>query len=125
MTKKELIDSLAKYADDTELYNVSNTFSDFKIFTSEDFIAYQRDENIRYWTDRCESYFAEAEEAQARIVIANEHLAKKETKKWRSELDNATMEYNSKNNLLIYCKKRLDETITYPPEYWKKTFKVK
>lgn len=125
MTKKELIDSLTKYADDAELYNVFNTFSDFKIFDGEDFIAYQRDESIRYWTDRCEKCFAEAEEANARMIIANEHLTKRETKKWRSELNNATMEYNSKNNLLAYCKKRLEEMITYPPEYWKKSFKVK
>ena len=43
--------------------------------------------------------FSEIEEARARITIANAKLAKKETKKWRTELERAT-------NLLNYHKGR-------------------
>lgn len=125
MTKKELIDSLAKYADDTELYNVSNTADDFIIFDGDDFVSYQRDDAVKYWTDRVNRYFVEVEEANAKMVIANEHLAKKETKKWRIELDKATLEHNSKNSLFTYSQQRLAEMKAYSLEHWKKQYGVK
>ena len=64
-----------------------------------------RDRDIAWVEGRRDAEFSEMEEAQARITIANAKLAKKETKKWRTELERAT-------KLLNYHKRQYDYSVS-------------
>lgn len=99
MTKKEIIEALAKYDDSDTIYNASGTYDSVNLANGYDYASILRDRDIAWVEGRRDVEFSEIEEAQARITIANAKLAKKETKKWRTELERAT-------NLLNYHKGR-------------------
>lgn len=99
MTKKEIIEVLAKYDDGDTIYNASGTYDSVNLANGYDYASILRDRDIAWVEGRRDAEFSEIEEAQARITIANAKLAKKETKKWRTELERAT-------NLLNYHKGR-------------------
>lgn len=99
MTKKEIIEALAKYDDGDTIYNASGTYDSVNLANGYDYASILRDRDIAWVEGRRDAEFSEIEEAQARIAIANTKLAKKETKKWRTELERAT-------NLLNYHKGR-------------------
>ena len=99
MTKKEIIEVLAKYDDGDTIYNASGTYDSVNLANGYDYASILRDRDIAWIEGRRDAEFSEMEEAQARITIANAKLAKKETKKWRTELERAT-------NLLNYHKGR-------------------
>lgn len=99
MTKKEIIEALAKYDDSDTIYNASGTYDSVNLANGYDYASILRDRDIAWVEGRRDAEFSEIEEAQARITIANAKLAKKETKKWRTELERAT-------NLLNYHKGR-------------------
>lgn len=99
MTKKEIIEALAKYDDGDTIYNASGAYDSVNLANGYDYASILRDRDIAWVEGRRDAEFSEIEEAQARITIANAKLAKKETKKWRTELERAT-------NLLNYHKGR-------------------
>ena len=99
MTKKEIIEVLAKYDDGDTIYNASGTYDSVNLANGYDYASILRDRDIAWVEGRRDAEFSEMEEAQARITIANAKLAKRETKKWRTELERAT-------NLLNYHKGR-------------------
>lgn len=96
MTKKEIIDALAKYDDSTIIYNAGNRRGDVELMSGYDYASKMRDEDIKWRERRRDTEFREVEDAEARIAIANSKLAKKETKRWRTELERATrlLEYH-------------------------------
>lgn len=104
MTKKEIIEALAKYDDGDTIYNASGTYDSVNLANGYDYASILRDRDIAWVEGRRDAEFSEMEEAQARITIANAKLAKKETKKWRTELERAT-------NLLNYHKGRYDSAV--------------
>ena len=99
MTKQEIIEALAKYDDGDTIYNASGTYDSVNLANGYDYASILRDRDIAWVEGRRDAEFSEIEEARARITIANAKLAKKETKKWRTELERAT-------NLLNYHKGR-------------------
>ena len=99
MTKKEIIEALAKYNDGDTIYNTDGVYDSVNLANGYDYASILRDRDIAWVEGRRDAEFSEMEEAQARITIANAKLAKKETKKWRTELERAT-------NLLNYHKGR-------------------
>ena len=104
MTKKEIIEALAKYDDGDTIYNASGTYDSVNLANGYDYASILRDRDIAWIEGRRDAEFSEIEEARARITIANAKLAKKETKKWRTELERAT-------NLLNYHKGRYASAI--------------
>lgn len=105
MTKKEIIEALAKYDDGDTIYNASGTYDSVNLANGYDYASILRDRDIAWVEGRRDAEFSEMEEAQARITIANAKLAKKETKKWRTELERAT-------KLLNYHKRRYDYSVS-------------
>ena len=93
MTKKEIIEALAKYDDGDTIYNASGAYDSVNLANGYDYASILRDRDIAWVEGRRDAEFSEIEEAQARIAIANTKLAKKETKKWRTELNRATKSY--------------------------------
>ena len=93
MTKKEIIEALAKYDDGDTIYNASGTYDSVNLANGYDYASILRDRDIAWVEGRRDAEFSEIEEARARITIANTKLAKKETKKWRTELNRATKSY--------------------------------
>ena len=104
MTKKEIIEALAKYDDGDTIYNASGTYDSVNLANGYDYASILRDRDIAWIEGRRDAEFSEMEDAQARITIANAKLAKKETKTWRTELERAT-------NLLNYHKGRYDSSV--------------
>lgn len=113
MTKKEIIEALAKYDDGDTIYNASGTYDSVNLANGYDYASILRDRDIAWVEGRRDAEFSEMEEAQARITIANAKLAKKETKTWRTELNRAT-------NLLNYHKGRYDSAVNRV-DYYNKT----
>ena len=105
MTKKEIIEVLAKYDDGDTIYNASGTYDSVNLANGYDYASILRDRDIAWVEGRRDAEFSEMEEAQARITIANAKLAKKETKKWRTELERAT-------KLLNYHKRQYDYSVS-------------
>ena len=105
MTKKEIIEALAKYDDSDTIYNASGTYDSVNLANGYDYASILRDRDIAWVEGRRDAEFSEMEEAQARITIANAKLAKKETKKWRTELERAT-------KLLNYHKRQYDYSVS-------------
>ena len=105
MTKKEIIEVLAKYDDGDTIYNASGTYDSVNLANGYDYASILRDRDVAWVEGRRDAEFSEMEEAQARITIANAKLAKKETKTWRTELERAT-------NLLNYHKGRYDSAVS-------------
>ena len=97
MTKKEIIEALAKYDDGDTIYNANGAYDSVNLANGYDYASILRDRDIAWAEGRRYAEFSEMEDAQARIAIANAKLAKKETKTWRTELERAT-------NLLNYHK---------------------
>ena len=104
MTKKEIIEALAKYDDGDTIYNASGTYDSVNLANGYDYASILRDRDIAWVEGRRDAEFSEMEDAQARITIANAKLAKKETKTWRTELERAT-------NLLNYHKGRYNSAV--------------
>lgn len=104
MTKKEIIEALAKYDDGDTIYNANGAYDSVNLANGYDYASILRDRDIAWVEGRRDAEFSEMEEAQARITIANAKLAKKETKTWRTELERAT-------NLLNYHKGRYDSAV--------------
>lgn len=113
MTKKEIIEALAKYDDGDTIYNASGKYDSVNLANGYDYASILRDRDVAWVEGRRDAEFSEMEEAQARITIANAKLAKKETKKWRTELERAT-------KLLNYHKVRYDNSVSRV-DYYKKT----
>lgn len=113
MTKKEIIEALAKYDDGETIYNASGKYDSVNLANGYDYASILRDRDVAWVEGRRDAEFSEMEEAQARITIANAKLAKKETKKWRTELERAT-------KLLNYHKVRYDNSVSRV-DYYKKT----
>lgn len=105
MTKKEIIEALAKYDDGDTIYNTDGVYDSVNLANGYDYASILRDRDIAWIEGRRDAEFSEMEEAQARITIANAKLAKKETKKWRTELERAT-------KLLNYHKRRYDYSVS-------------
>ena len=105
MTKKEIIEALAKYDDGDTIYNASGAYDSVNLANGYDYASILRDRDIAWVEGRRDAEFSEMEEAQARITIANAKLAKKETKKWRTELERAT-------KLLNYHKRQYDYSVS-------------
>lgn len=93
MTKKEIIEALAKYDDGDTIYNTNGTYDSVNLANGYDYASILRDRDIKWLEWRRDRIFSDMEDAQARIAIANTKLAKKETKKWRTELNRATKSY--------------------------------
>lgn len=104
MTKKEIIEALAKYDDGDTIYNANGAYDSVNLANGYDYASILRDRDIAWVEERRDREFSEMEDAQARITIANAKLAKKETKTWRTELERAT-------NLLNYHKGRYDSAV--------------
>lgn len=105
MTKKEIIEALAKYDDGDTIYNTDGVYGSVNLANGYDYASILRDRDIAWVEGRRDAEFSEMEEAQARITIANAKLAKKETKKWRTELERAT-------KLLNYHKRQYDYSVS-------------
>lgn len=104
MTKKEIIEALAKYDDGDTIYNASGRYDSVNLVNGYDYASILRDRDVVWAEGRRDAEFSEMEDAQARITIANAKLAKKETKTWRAELERAT-------NLLNYHKGRYNSAV--------------
>lgn len=113
MTKKEILEVLEKYDDSDTIYNASGAYDSVSLANGYDYASILRDRDIAWVEGRRDAEFSEMEEAQARITIANAKLAKKETKKWRTELERAT-------KLLNYHKRRYDYSVSRV-DYYNKT----
>ena len=105
MTKKEIIEALAKYDDGDTIYNASGTYDSVNLANGYDYASILRNRDIAWVEGRRDREFSEMEDAQARITIANAELAKKETKRWRTELERAT-------KLLNYHKRMYDNAVS-------------
>ena len=105
MTKKEIIEALAKYDDGDTIYNTDGVYDSVNLANGYDYASILRDRDVAWAEGRPDAEFSEMEEAQARITIANAKLAKKETKKWRTELERAT-------KLLNYHKRQYDYSVS-------------
>ena len=105
MTKKEIIEALAKYDDGDTIYNTDGVYDSVNLANGYDYASILRDRDIAWVEGRRDVEFSEIEEARARIAIANAKLAKKETKKWRTELERAT-------KLLNYHKRQYDYSVS-------------
>lgn len=104
MTKKEILEVLEKYDDSDTIYNASGAYDSVNLANGYDYASILRNRDIAWAEGRRDAEFSEIEEARARIAIANTKLAKRETKKWRTELNRAT-------NLLNYHKGRYDSAV--------------
>lgn len=105
MTKKEIIEALAKYDDGDTIYNANGAYDSVNLANGYDYASILRDRDIAWVEGRRDREFSEMEDAQARITIANAKLAKKETKRWRIELERAT-------KLLNYHKRMYDNAVS-------------
>lgn len=105
MTKKEIIEALAKYDDSDTIYNANGAYDSVNLANGYDYASILRDRDIAWVEGRRDREFSEMEDAQARITIANAKLAKKETKRWRTELERAT-------KLLNYHKGMYDNAVS-------------
>lgn len=105
MTKKEIIEALAKYDDSDTIYNANGAYDSVNLANGYDYASILRDRDIAWVEGRRDREFSEMEDAQARITIANAKLAKKETKRWRTELERAT-------KLLNYHKRMYDNAVS-------------
>lgn len=105
MTKKEIIEALAKYDDGDTIYNANGAYDSVNLANGYDYASILRDSDIAWAEGRRDIEFSEMEDAQARITIANAKLAKKETKRWRIELERAT-------KLLNYHKGMYDSAVS-------------
>lgn len=105
MTKKEIIEALAKYDDGDTIYNANGAYDSVNLANGYDYASILRDRDIAWVEGRRDREFSEMEDAQARITIANAKLAKKETKRWRIELERAT-------KLLNYHKGMYDSAVS-------------
>ena len=105
MTKKEIIEALAKYDDSDTIYNANGAYDSVNLANGYDYAPILRDRDIAWVEGRRDREFREMEDAQARITIANAKLAKKETKRWRIELERAT-------KLLNYHKGMYDSAVS-------------
>lgn len=105
MTKKEIIEALAKYDDSDTIYNANGAYDSVNLANGYDYASILRDRDIAWVEGRRDREFSEMEDAQARITIANAKLAKKETKRWRIELERAT-------KLLNYHKRMYDNAVS-------------
>lgn len=113
MTKKEIIEALAKYDDGDTIYNANGAYDSVNLANGYDYASILRDRDIAWVEGRRDREFSEMEDAQARITIANAKLAKKETKRWRTELERAT-------KLLNYHKRMYDSAVNRI-DYYNKT----
>ena len=113
MTKKEILEVLEKYDDSDTIYNASGTYDSVSLANGYDYASILRDRDIAWVEGRRDREFSEMEDAQARITIANAKLAKKETKRWRTELERAT-------KLLNYHKRMYDNAVSRV-DYYNKT----
>lgn len=113
MTKREIIEALAKYDDDDTIYNANGAYDSVNLANGYDYASILRDRDIAWVEGRRDREFSEMEDAQARITIANAKLAKKETKRWRTELERAT-------KLLNYHKRMYDSAVNRI-DYYNKT----
>lgn len=105
MTKKEIIEALAKYDDSDTIYNTDGVYDSVNLANGYDYASILRDRDIALVEGRRDREFSEMEDAQGRIAIANTKLAKRETKKWRTELNRAT-------KLLNYHKRMYDNAVS-------------
>lgn len=108
MTKKEIIEALAKYDDSDTIYNANGAYDSVNLANGYDYASILRDRDIAWVEGRRDREFSEMEDAQARITIANAKLAKKETKRWRTELERATKLLNHHKGMYDNAVSRVD-----------------
>ena len=124
MTKKEIIEALAKYDDGDTIYNASGTYDSVNLANGYDYASILRDRDIAWVEGRRDAEFSEIEEARARITIANAKLAKKETKRWRTELERATKLFNYHKRMYDNAVSRLDYYNKTTVEDYMKKYKL-
>ena len=109
MTKKEILEVLEKYDDSDTIYNASGAYDSVNLVNGYDYASILRDRDIAWVEGRRDREFSEMEDAQARITIANAKLAKKETKRWQTELERATRLSNYHKGMYDGAKNRADD----------------
>lgn len=109
MTKKEIIDALAKYDDGDTIYNANGAYDSVNLANGYDYASILRDRDIAWVEGRRDREFSEMEDAEARRAFANMKLAKKESKKWRTELERATRLLNYHKGMYDSVKNRVDD----------------
>lgn len=124
MTKKEIIEALAKYDDGDIIYNANGTYDSVNLVNGYDYASILRDRDIAWIEERCNKEFREMEDAQARITIANMKLAKKETKRWRTELERAIKILNYHTGMYDHALNRADYFYKTTVEDYMKTYKL-
>lgn len=124
MTKKEIIEALAKYDDSDTIYNANGAYDSVNLVNGYDYASILRDRDIAWIEERCNKEFREMEDAQARIAIANMKLAKKETKRWRTELERAIKMLNYHTGMYDHALNRVDYFYKTMVEDYMKTYKL-
>lgn len=124
MTKKEIIEALAKYDDGDIIYNANGAYDSVNLANGYDYASILRDRDIAWVEGRRDREFSEMEDAQARITIANAKLAKKETKRWRIELERATKLLNYHKGMYDSAVSRVDYYNRTTVSDYMKTYKL-
>lgn len=109
MTKKEILEALEKYDDSDTIYNASDIYNSVNLANGYDYASILRDRDIKWLEDRRDKEFREIEDAEARMAFANMKLAKKESKRWRTELERATRLSNYHKGMYDSIKNRADD----------------
>lgn len=109
MTKKEILEALEKYDDSDTIYNTSGAYDSVNLTNGYDYASILRDRDIKWLEDRRDREFRDMEDAEARVVFANMKLAKKESKRWRTELERATRLSNYHKGMYDSAKNRADD----------------
>lgn len=109
MTKKEILEALEKYNDSDTIYNANGAYDSVCLANGYDYASILRDRDIKWLEDRRDREFREMEDAQARMTMANMKLAKKETKRWRTELERAIKLLNYHTGMYDSAKNRADD----------------
>lgn len=109
MTKKEVLEALEKYDDSDTIYNTSGAYDSVNLANGYDYASILRDSDIKWLEERCDKEFREMEDAKARMAFANMKLAKKESKRWRTELERATRLSNYHKGMYDSVKNRADD----------------
>ena len=109
MTKKEILEALEKYDDSDNIYNANGAYDSVYLANGYDYASILRDRDIKWLEDRRDREFREMEDAQARMTMANMKLAKKETKRWRTEFERAIKLLNYHTGMYDSAKNRADD----------------
>lgn len=109
MTKKEILEALEKYDDSDTIYNANGAYDSVYLANGYDYASILRDRDIEWLEVRRDKEFREMEDAEARRAFANMKLAKKESKRWRTELERATRLLNYHKGMYDSVKNRVDD----------------